>query len=60
MMSYLKDVIEGFLELTVGKAATPAGDRLFNIQNKKAVRPLEQERVVMFHHTMAHLLFMAM
>jgi hypothetical protein len=31
MVGYLKDLIAGFLELIVGKAATPLGDRLFDI-----------------------------
>ncbi len=31
MVAYLKDVIEGFPVLIVGKAATLAGDRLFDI-----------------------------
>jgi hypothetical protein len=59
MVGYLEDVIEGFPELIVGKAATPAGDRLFNIQDKKEARPLEEERAIAFYHTMAQLLFMA-
>jgi hypothetical protein len=60
MVGYLKDMIEGFLELIVGKAATPAGDRLFGIrQDEKEARPLEEERAITFHHTMADLLFMA-
>ncbi len=59
MVRYLKDVIMGFPELIVGKAAMPAGDRLFNIQDKKDARPLEEERANAFHHTKAQLLFMA-
>jgi hypothetical protein len=31
MVAYLKDVIEGFPKLIVGKAATPVGERLFDI-----------------------------
>jgi hypothetical protein len=59
MVGYLKDVIEGFPGMIAEKAATPGGDRLFNIQDKKEARQLEEERVIAFHHTMAQLLFMA-
>jgi hypothetical protein len=59
MVAYLKDVIDGFPELIVGKAAMPGGGRLFDIQNKKDARLLEEERVIAFHPTTAQLLFMA-
>ncbi len=59
MVAYLKEVIVGFLELIVGKAAMLAGDRLFDIQNEKGTRPLEEERAIAFHHTTAQLLFVA-
>jgi hypothetical protein len=58
MVAYLKDVIEGFPELIMGKIAAPTGDRLFDIQDEKDARPLEEEREIAFHHTMAHLLVM--
>jgi hypothetical protein len=59
MVAYLKEVIMGFPELIVGKAATLAGDRLFDIQDEKDARPLKEERVIAFHHTADRLLFMA-
>ncbi len=59
MVAYLKEVIMGFPELIVGKAATPTGDRLFDIRDEKDARPLEEERVIAFHHTKAQLLFVA-
>ena len=59
MINYLKGVIEGFPELIVGKAATPAGDRLFDIHDQKDARLLDEERAVAFHHTIAQLMFMA-
>jgi hypothetical protein len=31
MVRYFTSVIEGFTELIIGKAASPAGDRLFDI-----------------------------
>ena len=60
MIIYLKEVIEGFPEQIVGRVATLAGKRLFDIQDDKEARPLEEERVIAFHHTTGQLLFMAM
>ena len=51
--------MEGFLEQIVGRAATPAGERLFDIRDEKEARPMEEERATAFHHTTAQLLFMA-
>jgi len=39
MVKYLKGVIEAFPEHIVGKSATPAGDRLFDIRDEKDRRP---------------------
>jgi hypothetical protein len=60
MMRYLENVIEEFPELIVGRVAMPTGDRLFDKQDAKEGRQLEEERAIAFHHTMAQLLFMAM
>jgi hypothetical protein len=59
MVNYLKNVIKMFPEQIVGRAATPAGDRLFDIRDEKEAKPLEEERAIAFHHTTAQLLFMA-
>jgi hypothetical protein len=59
MVNYLKNVIEVFPEQIVGRAATPAGERLFDIRDEKEARSLEEERAIAFHHTTAQLLFMA-
>ena len=59
MVNYLKIVIETFPEQIVGRAAAPAGDRLFDIRDEKEAKPLEEERAIAFHHTTAQLLFMA-
>jgi hypothetical protein len=59
MIPYLKNVIADFPELIVGKAATPAADHLFFIRDEKEARPLEEERALVFHHTVAQLLFMS-
>jgi hypothetical protein len=45
--------------LITGKAPTPAADHLFKIRDKKESKPLEEERALAFHHTVAQLLFMA-
>jgi hypothetical protein len=59
MILYLKGVIAEFPELITGKAATPATEHLFTVQDEIKVRPLEEERALAFHHTVAQLLFMA-
>ncbi len=59
MVKYLGNVIEGFPEAIMGMATSPTGDRLFDIQDEKAARLMEEKRAVAFHHTTAQLLFMA-
>ena len=59
MVNCFKNVIEAYSEQIVGRAATPAGERLFDIRDEKEVRPLEEECAIAFHHTTAQLLFMA-
>ncbi len=59
MIPYLKNVIADFPELIVGKAATPAAEHLFVIRDEKEMRPLEEERALAFHYTVAQLLFMS-
>jgi hypothetical protein len=59
MITYLKNVISEFPEVITGKSATPAADHLFTIRDEKEVKPLDEERVLAFHHTVAQLLFMA-
>ncbi len=60
MVNYLKNIIDGFPEKIVERVAMPAGERLFDIRDKKEARPLEEECAIAFHHTTAQLLFMAM
>jgi hypothetical protein len=59
MITYLKNVISKFPEMIMGKLATPAANHLFTIRDKKEVKPLDEERALAFHHTVAQLLFMA-
>ncbi len=59
MITYLKNVIAEFPEMITGKVATPTADHLFTVRNKKDARVLDEERVLVFHHTVAQLLFIA-
>ncbi len=59
MVNYLKSVIAEFPEMITGKAATPAADHLFTIRDEKEARELKEERALVFHHTVAQLLFMS-
>ncbi len=59
MIPYLKGIIAEFPELIKGRAATPATEHLFTVRDEKEARPLEEERALAFHHTVAQLLFMA-
>ena len=52
-------MIEEFLELIMEKSPAPAADHLFKIRDKKEARPLEEERALAFHHTVAQLLVMS-
>ena len=59
MIPYLKGVIAEFPELIKGRVATPATEHVFTVQDEKEARPLEEERALEFHHTVAQLLFIA-
>ena len=59
MVNYLTNVIKGIPELIIRKAASPTGDRLFNIRDAMITHLLEEERAVVFHHTTTQLLLMA-
>ncbi len=58
MIPYLKKVILDFPKIIKGKAAMPVADHLFQIRDEKDAKPLEEERSLAFHHTIAQLLFM--
>ncbi len=59
MVNYLKNVIAEFPEMITRKAAMPVADHLFTIRDKKEARALEEERALVFHHTVAQLLFVS-
>jgi len=56
---FLKNVISEFPEKIAGKAATLACDDLFWIRDKKETKPQKEEVSLVFHHTLAQLLFVA-
>ncbi len=58
MVNYLKSVIAEFPEMITGKVAMPAANHLFTVRDKKEARALKEERALVFHHTVAQLLFM--
>ena len=60
MFKYLQNVLNQFLEKIMCRAATPAHDRLFEIRDKKKAKKLSKEQALVFHHTVAQLLVMAM
>ncbi len=55
----MNNVIVEFPEMIMGKAPTLAADHLFKIRDAEKAKPLEEERALAFHHTVAQLLFMA-
>ena len=59
MIKYLKNVIDEFLKIIRGRAATPALEKLFINRDKNKARPLKEDQALAFHHTIAQLLFMA-
>jgi hypothetical protein len=59
MVNYLKSVIAEFPEMITGKAAMPAANHLFTVRDKKEGRALKEEKALVFHHTVAQLLFMS-
>ncbi len=60
MVNYLKNVITEFPEMITGKAAMPVANHLFTIRDEKEVTAFKEERALIFHHTVAQLLFMLM
>ena len=52
-------MLNEFPEQIQGRAATPAHDKLFVVRDDKDAKKLSEEQAVIFHHTVAQLLFMA-
>lgn len=56
MDKYIANVIDSFPEQITGVYATPATDNLFKVRTEN-VKPLPEPQAVMYHHTVAQLLF---
>ena len=48
MVNYLKNMIKVFPEHIVGREATPAGERIFDIKDEKEAKPLDEECEIAF------------
>ena len=59
MFKYLDSIIDEFLELITGKAATQAADHLFSVRDAAESRYIPEENAIAFHHTTAQLLFLS-
>ena len=46
--------------MITGKSAISAADHIFTMSDKKAAKVLDEERTLVFQHTVAQLLFMLM
>jgi hypothetical protein len=57
MIDYLRGVLRDFPELITGSAATPTGDRLFEVRSDHSNVLLDDTRVHAFHHALAQLWF---
>ncbi len=59
MVEYIKDILKCFPEEIEGKAASPAPNQLFLVQDKSKAVKLPEEQAVHFHHFLAQLLFLS-
>jgi hypothetical protein len=60
MMEYIKDIIKNFPEEITGTKTSPAMDHLFTVRNPSLAKVLPEEQAMVFHCTMAQLLFLSM
>ena len=56
MIKYLSKILEDFLENITKSSVTPSADYLFKIR-EDVVKKLPEELAIVFHHTVAQLLF---
>ena len=59
MTKYLYPILNKFIEEITKTLATPSVDYLFKIREKRNVALLPEELTVIFHHTVAQLLFVS-
>jgi hypothetical protein len=57
MDDYIHKVIQEFPEQITGSAPSPAADHLYQICDASQAKPLDEQRALAFHHTVAQLLF---
>ena len=60
MIPYIDTIQEDFPEEITSSAPSPHIDNLFKVQDKDKAKYLPKKQAVMFHHTVAHLLFLSM
>jgi len=59
MIPYIKKINDTFPEKITGVQATPAGDRLFQVQPPTDATFLSEEKARVFHHMTAQILFLS-
>ena len=59
IVTFLKICFSDFPEVVIGGSPTPATERLFEVRPDDERKLLEEERAIAFHHSVAHLLFIA-
>ena len=59
MVDYLQKILDEFPEEIRTTAPSPAGNHLFQVREGDDDRSLPEDQVVIFHHLVAMLLFMA-
>ena len=59
MIRYINKIFEDFPEEITGSAPTPHTDNLFKIRDEAEAKFLPEEQAVLFHHTVAQLLFLS-
>ena len=59
MKNYIDGVIKDFPEVIVKTSLTPAADHLFDVHSEEERKELGKEKAIIFHHTMAQLLFLS-
>ena len=57
MIKYLYQILDEFIGKITKTSATPSADHLFKIRQKCDAAQLPEELAIIFHHTVAHLLF---
>ena len=59
MIKYIKKILEDFSEELKSAADTPAAEHLFTVRKDNKDELLPEEQALVFHHTVAQLLFLS-